>query len=139
MAQVELLFRNGKIATAGKIIDGFVAVDKEKIVAVGEGDTAPQALKTIDLKGRTLIPGVVDPEVHFGSHRWVGDEFDSETRGAAAYGIKAARAAAAEGDRDEAGRRECEWQRARLPSAIRGLVLDDVQLRNELCWFVFSC
>jgi|SRR6266481_4188540 len=87
MAQVELLFKNGKIVTAGKIIDGFVAVDKEKIVAVGEGDTAPQALKTIDLKGRTLMPGVVDPEVHFGSHRWVGDEFDSETRGAAAYGI----------------------------------------------------
>ena len=87
MAQVELLFKNGKIVTAGKIIDGFVAVDKEKIVAVGEGDTAPQALKTIDLKGRTLIPGVVDPEVHFGSHRWVGDEFDSETRAAAAYGI----------------------------------------------------
>src|SRR5437667_9445307 len=87
MAQVELLFKNGKIVTAGKIIDGFVAVDKERIVAVGEGDTAPEALKTIDLKGRTLIPGVVDPEVHFGSHRWVGDEFDSETRGAAAYGI----------------------------------------------------
>ena len=86
MAQVELLFKNGKIVTAGKIIDGFVAVDKE-IVAVGEGDTAPQALKTIELKGRTLMPGVVDPEVHFGSHRWVGDEFDSETRGAAAYGI----------------------------------------------------
>ena len=59
--------------------------------------------------------------------------------GAAAYGIKAARAAAAEGERDQAGRRECEWQRARLPSAIRGLVLDDERLRNELCWFVFSC
>src|SRR5881275_1124356 len=54
MAQVEVLFTNGKIVTAGKIIEGFVAVDKEKIVAVGEGDTAPQALKTIDLKGRTL-------------------------------------------------------------------------------------
>ena len=40
MAQVELLFKNGKIVTAGKIIDGFVAVDKERIVAVGEGDTA---------------------------------------------------------------------------------------------------
>src|SRR5213592_382117 len=87
MAQVEVLFTDGKIVTAGKIIEGFVAVDKEKIVAVGEGDRAPQALKTIDLNGRALIPGIVDPEVHFGSHRWVGDEFDSETRGAAAYGI----------------------------------------------------
>ncbi len=87
MAQVELLLNNGKIVTAGKIIHGFVAVDKEKIVAVGERETAPEALKIIDLKGHTLIPGMVDPEVHFGSHRWVGDEFDSETRGAAAYGI----------------------------------------------------
>ncbi len=87
MAQIELLLKNGKVVTQGKIVEGFVAVDGEKIVAVGEGEMAPQAQKIIDLKGRHLIPGVVDPEVHFGSHRWVGDEFDSETRGAAAYGI----------------------------------------------------
>src|ERR687893_102865 len=31
--------------------------------------------------------------------------------GAAAYAIRAARAAAAEGERDAAGRRECQWQR----------------------------
>jgi Imm-5 like putative immunity protein len=59
--------------------------------------------------------------------------------GAAAYAIKAARAAALEGDGDEAGRRECRWQRAQLPSAIRDLVLDDQRLRNELCWFAFDC
>ena len=59
--------------------------------------------------------------------------------GAAAYAIKAARAAAPPGERDEAGRRECAWQRAHLPSAIRELVLDDQRLRNELCWFAFDC
>lgn len=59
--------------------------------------------------------------------------------GAAAYAIKAARAASPEGERDEAGRRECEWQRAQLPGAIRELVLDDQRLRNELCWFAFEC
>ena len=59
--------------------------------------------------------------------------------GAAAYAIKAARAASLEGDGDEAGRRECRWQRAQLPSAIRDLVLDDQRLRNELCWFAFDC
>ena len=87
MAQVEVLIKNGKIVTQGKVIEGFVALDGEKIVAVGQGELAPEARKVIDLKGRFLIPGVVDPEVHFGSHRWVGDEFDSETKGAAAYGI----------------------------------------------------
>jgi thymidine phosphorylase len=59
--------------------------------------------------------------------------------GAAAYAIKAARAATPEGERDEAGRRECRWQRAQLPGAIRELVLDDQRLRNALCWFAFDC
>jgi len=59
--------------------------------------------------------------------------------GAAAYAIKAARAAALDGRAEEAGRLECEWQRTQLPSEIRDLVLDDQKLRNEICWFVFDC
>jgi len=59
--------------------------------------------------------------------------------GAAAYAIRAVRAAAPEGEGDEAGRRECRWQRGQLPSEIRALVLDDQRLRNELCWFAFDC
>src|SRR5512147_917655 len=45
--------------------------------------------------------------------------------GAAAYAIKAARAAASEGEGETTGRLECRWQRAQLPDAIRDLVLDD--------------
>jgi len=59
--------------------------------------------------------------------------------GAAAYAIKAARAAAPKGEGDRAGRRECCWQRERLPEAIRDLVLDDQRLRNGICWSVFDC
>lgn len=59
--------------------------------------------------------------------------------GAAAYAIRAARAAASENERVEAGRLECQWQRAQLPAEIRELVLDDQKLRNEYCWFVFDC
>ena len=58
--------------------------------------------------------------------------------GAAAYAIKAVRAAAPEGEADVAGRRECQWQRDQLPDAIRELVLDDQALRNDLCWSVFD-
>jgi hypothetical protein len=57
--------------------------------------------------------------------------------GAAAYAIKAARAAA--GDDDRAARRECRWQREQLPEPIRELVLDDQRLRNDICWSVFDC
>jgi thymidine phosphorylase len=59
--------------------------------------------------------------------------------GAAAYAIKAARAAAPDGEREAAGRSECRWQRDQLPEAIRELVLDDQRLRNEICWSVFYC
>src|SRR4029079_9931405 len=59
--------------------------------------------------------------------------------GAAAYAARPVRAAAPDGEGDEAGRRECRWQRAQLPDEIRELVLDDQRLRNELCWFAFDC
>ncbi len=58
--------------------------------------------------------------------------------GAAAYAIKAARAAAPDGAGEAARRRECRWQRDQLPEAIRRLVLDDQRLRNDLCWSVFD-
>ena len=56
--------------------------------------------------------------------------------GAAAYAIKAAQAASGS---DDAGRRECRWQRDQLPEDIRELVLDDQRLRNDICWSVFDC
>lgn len=59
--------------------------------------------------------------------------------GAAAYAIKAVRAAVGTSERAAAGRRECRWQRNQLPEQIRALVLDDQRLRNELCWSVFDC
>lgn len=58
--------------------------------------------------------------------------------GAAAYAIKAARAAAGD-DAAAGGRRECQWQRDQLPPAVRELVLDDQRRRNHLCWSVFDC
>jgi hypothetical protein len=59
--------------------------------------------------------------------------------GAAAYAIKAVRAAARHGDGEAAGRRECQWQRDQLTEPIRELVLDDQRLRNGICWLVFDC
>src|SRR6266513_5335483 len=50
--------------------------------------------------------------------------------GAAAYAIRAVRAAAPGRQRESAGRLECRWQRKQLPDVIRELVLDDQRLRN---------
>ena len=58
--------------------------------------------------------------------------------GAAAYAIKAVRAAVPGPKGESAGRLECRWQREQLPDAIRELVLEDERLRNEICWSVFD-
>ncbi|NOH10599.1 MAG: hypothetical protein HND51_03045, partial [Chloroflexi bacterium] len=59
--------------------------------------------------------------------------------GAAAYAIRAVRAASLPNKRDEAGRNECHWQREQLPEAIRALVLSDEELRNQKFWSLFQC
>ncbi|MFO7191983.1 MULTISPECIES: putative immunity protein [Thermocrispum] len=58
--------------------------------------------------------------------------------GAAAYAIKAVRAAVPPEQADAAGREECRWQRDQLPPEIRDLVLEDQRRRNDLCWSVFD-
>jgi len=58
--------------------------------------------------------------------------------GAAAYAIKAVRAAVPKDESEAVGQLECRWQRDQLPGAIRDLVLDDQQRRNDICWSVFD-
>jgi hypothetical protein len=58
--------------------------------------------------------------------------------GAAAYAIRAAGACVPAGAAAQARVREREWQRARLPAAVRELVLDDQHRRSAICWHVFD-
>ena len=58
--------------------------------------------------------------------------------GAAAYAIKAARAAVPGDEAEQVRRRECLWQRDQLPSQVRDLVINDQRRRNEICWLMFE-
>jgi hypothetical protein len=58
--------------------------------------------------------------------------------GAAAYAIRAVKESVPKPERDAVRLAERDWQRSRLPEPIRGLVLDDQRIRNEICWFVFG-
>jgi hypothetical protein len=59
--------------------------------------------------------------------------------GAAAYAIRAAAAVASTRDEAEAARvAERDWQRERIPAAVRELVLDDQRRRSAICWNVFD-
>jgi hypothetical protein len=59
--------------------------------------------------------------------------------GAAAYAIRAVRAALPADRGEEAGKIECQWQREQLPEPIRDLVLSDEERRNRKCWSLFEC
>lgn len=58
--------------------------------------------------------------------------------GAAAYAIKAVKAAGPVDEAAAAARMECQWQREQLPEDIRDLVIDSQSLRNDICWSVFQ-
>jgi hypothetical protein len=58
--------------------------------------------------------------------------------GAAAYAIRAVMESGPKPGREAARLAERDWQWGRLPEPIRELVLDDQQLRNDVCWFVFG-
>jgi hypothetical protein len=58
--------------------------------------------------------------------------------GAAAYALRAVMEAAPKPEREAARLAELDWQREQLPEAIRELVLDDMRLRNDICWNVFE-
>lgn len=58
--------------------------------------------------------------------------------GAAAYAIKAVRAASSPDEAARAGAAERDWQRRQLPDRVRDLVLADQARRNSICWYVFE-
>jgi dihydropyrimidinase len=70
----DLVFNNGLIVTPNGIIHGAVAVDGEQIVEIGASGTLGEARKVVDLDGRMLLPGLVDPHVHFGFGDIPGDD-----------------------------------------------------------------
>ena len=58
--------------------------------------------------------------------------------GAAAYALRAVMEATPKPEREAARLVELGWQREQLPEEIREVVLDDMRLRNDICWNVFN-
>jgi len=62
MASFDLILRNGTVWTPGGPVDADVGVRDGKIVEIGvKGDAA----EAIDCTGLTILPGVIDTQVHF--------------------------------------------------------------------------
>lgn len=91
---MSILFVNGLVldGLADSVVYGWVHVAGERIVDVGRGQPAPRLDgRTIDLDGRTIMPGLIDTHVHMAG----GDYFpgyEQEAIGIAAVrSVEAAR------------------------------------------------
>lgn len=86
--EMDLNIINAKIVTPAGIKTGAVSVKDGKIAAIVTDDCLlPPAKETIDVKGKHLLPGLVDPEAHVGCYNYFGVEAESETVAAAATGV----------------------------------------------------
>jgi len=83
---MKTLITNAKIVNDGKVFDGDVLINDNRIEKIGTFSF--HAKETIDAKGQYLLPGVIDDQVHFRepglTHK--GNIF-SESRAAVAGGI----------------------------------------------------
>jgi dihydroorotase/allantoinase len=57
--------KNGTIVTSSGRMEGGVAISDGKIVAIAADDALPEGEQTIDASGRYVLPGVINPHVHF--------------------------------------------------------------------------
>jgi len=86
--QIDVLIKNANVVTETqeKLMD--LAVHDGKIIAMGEINARESAKEIIDAKGLTILPGLVDPHVHF---REPGpneeEDFFTGSRAAAAGGV----------------------------------------------------
>ena len=63
-----MLLINAKIMTMEEaVIDcGYIQIKEDKIIAVGDMNSAPQDEEILDLQGKTVYPGFIDAHCHMG-------------------------------------------------------------------------
>src|SRR5262249_17918529 len=65
-ASVDLILHGGTVVTASDAYEASVAVQGEKIVAIGPASMLPEARRAIDVSGKLIFPGAIDCHVHLG-------------------------------------------------------------------------
>jgi dihydroorotase (multifunctional complex type) len=87
MTTADLLLKDARIVTHDGEFHGGVAVADGRILAVGDDAALPPARRTIDVDGRVLMPGVIDPHCHLGVNYDYDEDMDTETAAAARGGL----------------------------------------------------
>lgn len=85
---VDRIIAGGCVVTPRDVGTRSVAIDDEKIVAVGAEHALPEANDRLDASGKIVIPGVVDPHVHIDEQpENRAGTYAAETRAAALGGV----------------------------------------------------
>lgn len=83
-----MLIINARLVNEGRIFDADLLIEGERIARIAPSLTCPPGHEVFDAKGRTLIPGMIDDQVHFRepglTHK---GNLASESAAAAAGGI----------------------------------------------------
>jgi len=65
-SRVDLILRGGTLVTAADAYEASVAVEGERIVAIGPDAVLPDAEREIDVRGKLVFPGAIDCHIHLG-------------------------------------------------------------------------
>lgn len=84
------------IVHAGRLLDVergeyranvLIHIRDGRVIELGEAGEELAAEATIDLRGRTVLPGLIDTHTHLCDNAYMGDDFDYWSLPAAAFGI----------------------------------------------------
>lgn len=74
-----MVLAGARVVSDGRIIDGWVGIDGDRIVAV-EAGPAPAGEQRVELDGAWLVPGFIDLHVHGGGGAWIGGDGEGVAR-----------------------------------------------------------
>jgi dihydropyrimidinase len=81
----DTIIKNCKLVRPEGVTSEGIAIEGEKIVAIGSDDSLPEAKLTIDAERNYVIPGIVDNHIHTGGYHPLDEDTRVDTA-AAAYG-----------------------------------------------------
>jgi len=85
---VDTVLYNAKIPMNGDLVEAGIAIDHDRIVKIAKKTNLPKASKSIDLKGKVALPGLIDSHVHLRDQEMAyREDFTTGTSAAAAGGV----------------------------------------------------